>query len=96
MPSWLNELVVTLLGTIAVWILKRPTRAERAALLRHLADDAAASLLALRPGATLEDLVHELTTRLKAESSVPTDNSLVIERAAQAALVRLGKTPSMP
>jgi hypothetical protein len=95
MPHWLNpNSILDLIVMIAVVVLRQaittPSAAHKAALIAQLADDAAAVVLNLNPNASWDQKLLDVIARLKAASSLPTDNSHVIETAATGALVRLG------
>ena len=82
----------------AVWAFfqhrsTKPTDAERADLLRTLAEDAAAVIVALYPTKPWAELVNMVVQRLLAMPGVPTKNTSALEGAAATALTVLGKAP---
>jgi len=86
---------IGLFGTLWAWFRHRdskPTDAERAALLRSLAEDAAAVILAAFPGKPWAEYVKLIVQRLLAMPGVPTKNAAALEGAANTALVRLQAT----
>jgi len=84
--------VVAIATVVVRHAIVTPSDQERAALLRHLADDAAAVIVNLNPTAPWAQKVKDVVARLSAGGASPTANTQKIESAATAALVRLGHT----
>jgi hypothetical protein len=94
---FLSPLLLGLAVSAGHWLgskIKNPTDAERAAILEKIADGAAALVVALNPKANWTDLLKAVVQAIEAAAGVPTSNSAAIERAAAAALSKLGKTAS--
>jgi Co/Zn/Cd efflux system component len=99
----LGSLIGPLVGLFATalggWLLHRfssPKDHERAALLAHIAGDAAALVVAMNPGASWSALLKAVVDQIAAAAGLPTANRDAIERAAAAALTGLGKNPGAP
>ena len=89
--DWIAPAIVLM---TAVWGFFRhrdnkPTDAERANLLKTLAEDAAAFVLAAFPGKSWADLINMIVQRLLASPGVPTRNTQAVEGAASAALMKI-------
>jgi hypothetical protein len=67
----------------------------RAFLLRMIAEDAAALVVALNPKAPWAQLLAAVVQQVATAAGTPTQNQAAIERAAAAALVRMGKLPEV-
>lgn len=85
----LSVLVIVGTGIIHAAI-RKPSDVDRARLIATLADDAAAVVVDLSGNAPWASLLRDTIARLT--SLVPGENGQAIERAATAALVRLGKS----
>lgn len=83
-------LVVGFLALLIQRSIKVPRDAARAQLLAALANDAAAVVVNLNPDAKWAQKVRDVVQRITANSTSPTTNAVILERAAAAALVRLG------
>jgi hypothetical protein len=83
-------------AVVALWLIhhsiKKPSDHERASLLAHLANDAAAVVLNLNPGATWAKMVSDTIAMLTREDATPTTDTDTLAKAAKGALARLGKT----
>lgn len=86
------DLAVIVLGFFIHHAVRKPKDNERADLIRRLADDAAAVVLNLMPNASWAQILAQVVAKLNAAEAAPTGNAKVVEDAATAALVRLGKT----
>ena len=83
---------IGLLTAVWAWFRHRdtqPTDQERAALLRTLAEDVAAVVMAAFPGKSWAEYVNMIVKLLLAKPGVPTKNTSALEGAANAALVKL-------
>lgn len=85
-------LVTTLLLGVIAHAVKTPKDHERAIMVSQLAEGLAGALVAANPKAEWATLIRDLIARLALDG--PTQNAAVIERAAAAALLKLGKTPA--
>lgn len=91
--------IVQLVATVAVpvlgaWLIKKfktPTDLDRAQLLAHIAEAAAALVVNLNPKAPWAELLQQVVQQIVSAAGVPTTNQAAINRAAAAALVKLGK-----
>jgi len=80
--------------SVGNWIagrFKSPTDHERAVLLAHIADGAAALVFSLNPKGSWNDLLKATITAIESAAGLPTSNNAAIQRSAAAALVKLGK-----
>jgi len=87
---------VGLIGGLALGLLalrfKTPTSSDRAQLLTKIIEDTAALVVNMTPRATWAQLLKDVVAQALTVSSLPTKNKAAIERAAAAALVKLGKS----
>lgn len=99
--DWLN--IVNLVATVAIpilggWLIKKlktPTDLERAALLEKIAEAAAALVVAMNPKADWATLLQAVIQQIASAAGLPTNNQAAINRAAAAALTKLGKAPGV-
>lgn len=87
------EIATVVVGGIIAARL-RPQDHQRAAHLAQIANDVAAGIVALKPGAAWAELVQHTVEQLGKNAATPTTNSEAIRRAAVAALLSFGKKPS--
>jgi hypothetical protein len=93
--SLLSPLLLGFAVAAGHWLgskIKNPTDADRATILAHIADGAAALVIALNPKANWTDLLKSTVQAIEAAAGVPTSNAAAIERAAASALSKLGKS----
>jgi hypothetical protein len=98
--GWLN--IINLVASIAVpiigaWFVKKyktPTDLDRATLLVHIAEAAAALVVSLNPKADWATLLEAVVQQIAKAAGVPTANADAIQRAAANALTKLGKSPA--
>lgn len=89
-------LAVTVLNWVLAHLHKHTmTDTERAALLRELAEGAAAVVSAAWPNKPWSELVNLIVQRLLNAPGVPTRSQAALEQAATAALLKLGRTPNV-
>ena len=91
----LSPVVLGLAVSFGHWLgskIKSPTDAERATILEKIADGAAALVVAMNPKANWTDLLKSVVQAIEAAAGVPTKDAGAIERAAAAALTKLGKS----
>lgn len=84
---------------IGTWLGSRiiqPRDHDRAAHLDAIAQGAAALAVSLFPNATWLVLLEQTVKQIASAAGVPTRNVAALNRAAAAALTRLGKAPETP
>lgn len=94
--NWLS--IVQLIASVAVpalgaWLIKKyktPTDLERATLLSHIAEAAAALVVSLNPKADWATLLQQVVAQIASAAGLPTNNMAAINRAAAAALMKVG------
>lgn len=86
-------IIGTAIGGLVLKRLHTPTDHDRAVILAHIADGAAALVASLNPKQSWPDLLKAVVTAIESAAGLPTSNAGAIERAAAAALVKLGKAP---
>ncbi len=94
--NWLG--IVQLVAGIAVpvigaWFVKKfktPTDLERAQLLAHIAEAAAALVVSLNPKADWATLLQQVVAQIAGAAGLPTSNASAINRAATLALMKAG------
>jgi uncharacterized membrane protein len=87
-------LAATLLGTWLGTRFLKPKDHDRALLLEKIAEGAAALVVATFPTASWATLLQNVVTQVAKAAGLPTQNGDAIERAAAAALLKLGKAPA--
>lgn len=87
-------LLATILGSWIGHRLTKPSDHERALLLERIANDAAALIVATFPNAAWAVLLDNVLATIAKSAGLPTRNADALERAAAAALTRLGKAPA--
>lgn len=90
-------LLQSIIPIALVWIGKHTSTqkdAARAAALQHIADGAAALVLANNPANAWAQLLKRTIEMLQQSPAVPTTNAEALERAAASALTRLGVKPA--
>jgi hypothetical protein len=85
--------IVTIAGALIHHAVKTPKDHDRALHLAALADDFAAAVVTLNPMAPWATMVQDIVNRLKAAAGLNVSDAHALERAAQGALMRLGKSP---
>ncbi|SRR6266849_7633254 len=97
--NWLpiaQTLSTLAIPVLASWLIKKfktPTALERATLLDHIAEAAAALVKSLNPTADWATLVEQVVQQIASAAGVPTTNRAAIQRAAVLALTKLGVQP---
>jgi hypothetical protein len=89
-----SGLAVPILGAWLIKKFKTPTDLDRATLLSHIAEAAAALVVSLNPKADWATLLQAVVNQIAAAAGLPTSNVAAIQRAAASALTRLGKSPA--
>lgn len=84
--------IVTILGLWIRHAVVTPSDHERATLLATLANDAAAVVVNLNPGAPWATMLSDVVRKLASNAATPTSNASTLNAAASGALARLGKT----
>lgn len=92
--QWLAIAAIVLVAVIG-HRLTAPSAKERAELLAALAQDAAALAVSMNPNASWAALLANVITQVSTASGAPTRNHAAIQRAAAAALTRLGVRPGI-
>lgn len=95
MDLWqiLSALTTPVVGIASIFILraiKKPSDAERAALLARIASDAAALVASQNPGLPWAALLQDVMRQIRSVTGTPTTNAAAIERAAAKALLDAG------
>jgi hypothetical protein len=70
------------------------TALQRATVLEKIAEGAAALAVSLYPTAPWATLLKQVVSMIASAAGLPTTNASAIERAAAAALTKLGKLPA--
>lgn len=94
-PVVFQVVTLGLAGLIAQRI-RSPKDHERAAALDAIAQGAAALVVSLNPKAEWAALLEATVTQVLSVAGLPTDSNPAVQRAASAALTRLGKNPGVP
>jgi len=97
--NWLN--IINLVATVAVpvlgaWLIKKlrtPTDLDRATLLAHIAEAAAALVVSLNPKADWATMLQQVIQQIASASGLPTNNQAAITRAATLGLLKAGVQP---
>lgn len=90
MPSWVQQIIETAALALGFWFTSRyktPTDKQRAELLSHIANDAAALIVTMMPGASWAVLLQALIAKLSGAAGLPTRNAEAIQQAAASALI---------
>jgi hypothetical protein len=94
--NWLS--IISLLASVAIpalgaWFIKKyktPTDLDRAQLLAHIAEAAAALVVSLNPKADWATLLQQVVQQIASAAGLPTNNAAAINRAAALALTKVG------
>lgn len=78
------------IGALIAKALHTPADHERADILAKIAEGAAALVWSLNPKAKWADLLKQVIQAIESAAGLPTKNAGAIERAAAAALAKLG------
>lgn len=89
--------IVSLIATVgipvlATWLVKKlktPSDLERAGLLAHIAEAAAALVVSINPKADWATLLEQVVQQIASAAGLPTTNQAAIQRAAAAALLKV-------